>query len=628
MMTKVPEHQELRSHDIVADKRDELLRLFPEARTEDGRINFDTLRTVLGDVVDVGRERYGMTWPGKADSFRAIQSPSLATLRPAPDESVQFEITGNLIIEGDNLEVLKLLQKSYLGKVQMIYIDPPYNTGKDFIYPDDYSQSLQTYLEYTGQVDSMGRKFATNTDAQGRFHSQWLSMIYPRLYLARNLLREDGVIVISIDDAELRNLWRVCDEIFGEECYAGCISRATGTPTGGGNKSLVNKIDYLLVYGRTPEVFVEGLPLSDKEAAIYDRKDSQGRYLTRPLRRTGGEDRREDRPTMFYPIDAPDGSKVLPYGPTGYESRWICGADGFAKLNRAGLIEWRQADNGSWTVYQKFYAEGRIKQPSNLWTDQEGNKKATRDLRAMFGGEKVFDFPKPVGLVADLIRAFATAPDSLILDFFAGSGVSAEATFRVNAEDKGKRQFILVQLPEPTGREDYETIAEITKERVRRAAATMGSEDETKFCEPQDRGFRVFKLAESNFTAWDAEGPTDAASLNLALEKHVNHIREGRSDADLLNEILLKSGYELTVPVEVETIEGMSVYSVDNGSLLISLGGEPTLELVRTMATRHPNRVLMLDASFAGNDQLKANAAQTFKHAGASEGDQVVFRTI
>ena len=286
-MTKVPEHQELRSHDVVADKRDELLRLFPEARTEDGRINFDTLRMVIGDVVDVGRERYGMTWPGKADSFRAIQSQSLATLRPAPDESVQFEITGNLIIEGDNLEVLKLLQKSYLGKVNMIYIDPPYNTGKDFIYPDDYGQSLQTYLEYTGQVDSMGRKFATNTDTQGRFHSQWLNMIYPRLYLARNLLREDGVIVISIDDAELRNLWRVCDEIFGEECYAGCISRATGTPTGGGNKSLVNEIDYLLVYGRTPEVFVEGLPLSDKEAAIYDREDSQGRYLTRPLRRTG-----------------------------------------------------------------------------------------------------------------------------------------------------------------------------------------------------------------------------------------------------------------------------------------------------------------------------------------------------
>ena len=287
MMTKVPEHQELRSHDVVADKRDELLRLFPEARTEDGRINFDTLRMVIGDVVDVGRERYGMTWPGKADSFRAIQSPSLATLRPAPDESVQFEITGNLIIEGDNLEVLKLLQKSYLGKVNMIYIDPPCNTGKDFIYPDDYGQSLQTYLEYTGQVDSMGRKFATNTDTQGRFHSQWLNMIYPRLYLARNLLREDGVIVISIDDAELRNLWRVCDEIFGEECYAGCISRATGTPTGDENKSLVNEIDYLLVYGRTPEVFVEGLPLSDKEAAIYDREDSQGRYLTRPLRRTG-----------------------------------------------------------------------------------------------------------------------------------------------------------------------------------------------------------------------------------------------------------------------------------------------------------------------------------------------------
>ena len=285
-MTKVPEHQELRSHDVVADKRDELLRLFPEARTEDGRINFDTLRMVIGDVVDVGRERYGMTWPGKADSFRAIQSQSLATLRPAPDESVQFEITGNLIIEGDNLEVLKLLQKSYLGKVNMIYIDPPYNTGKA-------SSILTTTARVCRPISNTRGKWilwvanSRHTDTQGRFHSQWLNMIYPRLYLARNLLREDGVIVISIDDAELRNLWRVCDEIFGEGCYAGCISRATGTPTGDGNKSLVNANRLILVYGRTPEVFVEGLPLSDKEAAIYDREDSQGRYLTRPLRRTG-----------------------------------------------------------------------------------------------------------------------------------------------------------------------------------------------------------------------------------------------------------------------------------------------------------------------------------------------------
>lgn len=266
-MSDQPETLDLTSHDAVDPRRQDVLRLFPDVRTEGGKINFDRLRLALGDMVDTGRERYGMTWPGKADCYRAIQTPSLGTLRPCPEESVNFDTTENLIIEGDNLEVLKLLQKSYLGKVKMIYIDPPYNTGNDFIYPDNFSESLQTYLEYTGQVDAEGRKFGTNTETDGRFHSKWMNMMYPRLYLARNLLREDGVIFVSIDDGEIENLIRLCDEIFGEENRVGVITWKNVTDN---NPTLITPdSEFIVCYARAASV----LPQS------WSSKNSAGKQL-------------------------------------------------------------------------------------------------------------------------------------------------------------------------------------------------------------------------------------------------------------------------------------------------------------------------------------------------------------
>lgn len=622
-MTDQPEKLDLTSHNLPADKTAELLRLFPEIRTEGDKIDFDKLKLVLGQTVDVGKERYGMTWAGKADCFKTIQAPSTGTLLPVPDESVDFDTTENLIIEGDNLEVLKLLQKAYLGKVKMIYIDPPYNTGNDFIYPDNYTESLQTYLEYTGQVDAQGKKFSTNSDTDGRFHSRWMNMMYPRLYLARNLLTDDGLIFISIDDNEQSHLISLCKEVFGEENFVGMITRSTGTPTGGGNNILVNMVDYIVIFSKSDEAGLQGLDFTDDDAAIYDQEDEKGRYLTRSLRRTGGGDRREDRPTMYYPIKGPDGIGVYPIGPTGYESRWICGQEKYKKLEREGLIEWKQIERDGkqqWWPYQKFYLEGRKKQPSNLWTDVEGNKKATRDMKALFDG-KVFDSPKPIDLIAKCIE-MGSDEDSIILDFFAGSGTTAHAVLQLN-QDNSKRRFILVQLPEPTENVEFPTISEITKERVRRVIKNLNNEGiPLPIDGKQDRGFRVFKLAESNFKGWEASTPKDGNALVQQLELHIDHIREGRTSEDILYEILLKSGFPLTTPVEKIELEGKAVYSVAGGGMLICLEKELTLEVIRAMAEKKPQRVICLDLGFVGNDQLKANAVQIFKTK------EVVFKTV
>lgn len=306
-----PDNFELRSHDAAGDKIAELLRLFPEIRTEGGKLDFDRLKLALGENVDIGKERYGMNWPGKAECFKTIQAPSMGTLRPCPEESVNFDTTENLIIEGDNLEVLKLLQKSYLGKVKMIYIDPPYNTGNDFIYPDNYSESLQTYLEYTGQIDKAGTRFGTNPETDGRFHSKWLNMMYPRLYLARNILRQDGVLLISIDDHECENLKRLCNEVSGEENFVFQVSVINNMKGRNDKKHVATCHEYLIAYAK-PAFDSNGLPLTDEQRAEYDKTDEKGeRYALRDLRKRGSGDRREDRPNMWFEVFVDQRDKTL-----------------------------------------------------------------------------------------------------------------------------------------------------------------------------------------------------------------------------------------------------------------------------------------------------------------------------
>lgn len=623
-----PENLDLRSHDIAEQKVEELLRLFPEARTEGGGIDFQRLQSALGQSIDTGRERFGLTWPGKDDCFRTIQMPSLGTLRPARDESVEFDTTENLIIEGDNLEVLKLLQKSYLGKVKMIYIDPPYNTGKDFIYPDNYSESLKTYLEYTGQVDAEGRKFSSNTDTDGRFHSKWLNMMYPRLYLARNLLRDDGVIFVSCDDNEVHHLRLLMNTVFGEENFvASVIWQKVFSPKNSA-RHFSEDHDYVCVYARSASTWRPGmLPRTKEMEERYDNPDddSRGPWTSGDLAA------RNAYSEGVYPITCPSG-RVIPGPPRG--SYWRISQAKLLKLDREGRIWWGKDGDGAPRL-KRFLSEvkqGRV--PQTLWPYAEvgHTQGAKKELMAHVSFERtanVLDTVKPVALVRRMLQ-IATEPTSedIVLDFFAGGGPTAHAVLASNEADSGNRKFILVQLPEPLPEPEgsLQTIADITKERVRRVIAKLndGDADQLDLGDTRpDRGFRVFKLAESNFTTWDAQQSKDADALGKQLFAHVEHIRPDRSEDDLLHEILLKSGFPLSTPVERLELEGKQVHSVADGDLLVCLDRALTLELIREMAQRRPQRVVCLDVGFAENDQLKANAVQIFKTKGVTS-----FRTV
>lgn len=619
--TLQPEMLDLRSRNIAADKRTELLRLFPEIRTEDGKLDLDRLKLALGETVDVGKERYGMNWPGKADCFKTIQMPSLGTLRPCPEESINFDTSENLIIEGDNLEVLKLLQKSYLGKVKMIYIDPPYNTGNDFIYPDNYSESLQTYLEYTGQVDAEGRKFGTNTEADGRFHSKWLNMMYPRLYLARNLLMEDGIIFISIDDHEIRNLRTICDEIFGEENFIANVIWQKKYTRSNDAKYFSDNHDHILVYARNKDHLELNLQQrTEEQTAAYSNPDDspKGPWKATPLHAKSGS-------AGEFQYTFKNGVTWSP--PPGTYPRYSVAT--LTALDEANEI-WFGADGMSTPSRKTFLSEVKSGvTPLTIWPyDEVGHThEANNELKSLgLGG--IFDNPKPTRLVGRMLELSTSKSEKhIILDFFAGSGTTAHSVLNLNEQDGGNRRFILVQLPEPTSRVDYPTITDITKERVRRVITKLNDEAagmlDLNNARNQNRGFRALRLAESNFKFWDAEEAKDSARLAKQLELHVDHIRDGRSSKDILYEILLKSGFFITTPVETLTLVGKAVQSVAGGALLICLERRLTIELIREMANKKPERVVCLDEGFAGNDQLKANAVQIFKTKGIAS-----FKTV
>lgn len=636
MTTEEAAAKGLLSMDVAEEKRAELAQLFPEAFV-DGSIDIDQLRRALGDWVEPTKERFGLNWPGKADCMNAIQAPSIATLKPAPDDSVNFGESGNLFIEGDNLEVLKLLQKSYFGKVKTIYIDPPYNTGNEFIYPDRYQESLDTYLLYTGQVDDEGRKFSTSIDQVGRRHSAWLNMMYSRLYICRNLLREDGVIFISIDDHEHANLKLLCDQIFGEENFMGSVCRATGQTTGQDSGGLGSSFDYILVYGRNAEFDLSGIPLTTKDLSRFDNEDERGKFAYDQMRKTGSQDRREDRPNLFYPVIDPDGEEVWPIAPAGYESRWRFGRDTYESLLEDDMIFWKKSSRNDaevWWPYVKYYSEGRTKRPSPLWNDLDGNKKAARDVRALFDGKKVFDFPKPVPMIQRCIQIAPNASkDDIVLDFFAGSASTAQAVMELNLQDGGARRFILVQLPEAVeeGTEafdaGYRTISEIGRDRIRRFINGVhdGGSDLVSENEKATLAFSAFRLAPSNFGIWHGQSEMN---LEEQLEFHADHIDEKSTSDDILYELLIKSGFDLATKIEKKVMAGHEVYSISDGALLICLSKDVTPELIDALADAEPLQVICLDKGFKGNDQLKANAVQTFKSRAKEDEAAIVFRTV
>jgi adenine-specific DNA-methyltransferase len=620
-----------------------LAAMFPNAVTETIDENGEAVRAIDKDVlmqeisckvVDGNEERYQFTWPDKKKSVLLANAPINKTLRPVRDNetiptgadsggnpycssgSVDFDNTENLYIEGDNLEVLKLLQETYLGKIKMIYIDPPYNTGHDFVYSDTFTQSIDDYVNNSGQIDEEGNVLFQNMESNGRFHTDWLNMIYPRLKLAKTLLSEDGLIFISIDENEVENLKKMCNEVLGESNFLTCVTRATGTPTGGGFDGLVNELDYMLIYAKNAtEATINGLEMSEEDSKIYDQVDEQGRYLIRPLRRTGGEDRREDRPTMYFPIIAPDGTEVYPIGPTGYESRWICSPDTAKKLADNNMLAWKQVNkNGEtkWQVYQKFYLENRKKAPVNVWTDVEGNKKATRDVRDIFDSKKIFDFPKPVGFLKKAISIGAN-DDSIIMDFFSGSATIAQAIMQLNAEDGGGRKFVIIQLPEiPDEKSEaykagYKNICEIGKERIRRVGVKI--KEEAGFVSSKlDVGFRVLKCDSSNMKDVYYNPAEYEPSLFTRLE---DNIKEDRTPEDLLFQVMLDLGVLLSSKIEETTIAGKRVFNVEENYLIACFDDNVTEEAITEIAKQKPYYFVMRDSSMA-NDSVATNFEQIF----------------
>jgi len=530
----------------------------------DGKINWETLREALGEYLeDETQEHFGLTWPGKREARRLAALPPQGTLVPAPGEGVDEETTHNLFIEGENLEVLKLLQKSYAGRVKMIYIDPPYNTGNDFIYEDDYSEPLEAYLKRTGQMDEAGRRLTTNTRASGRFHSRWLSMIYPRLLLARQLLREDGVIFVSIDDNEVHHLRQVMNEVFGEQNFIALLPWK-GKGGGADSKYLMQSHEYILLFAKEKELFTIGEEVKETSYPKYDNL-ARRHYRTQLARKWGSNSRRIDRPNLYYPVIAPDGKEVYPKLPSGEDGCWRWSKLRMEREIKNGNIEF-ELINGEWIVYERIWepSDGQnTTKKFSTWLDNVGSTASgTKELIELFGN-RAFDFPKPTSLLCHLLSIANTSDDDIILDFFSGSCTTAHAVLAQNLEDGGNRQFIMVQLPEPTPPDSearkagYATIAEIGKERIRRVIRKMKEETapvggqlsltaaEDAPAAPLDLGFKVLKLTRSHFREWTPLQPTDARTLDNLFEQHASPLVDGWRRDGLLSEILLLEGFPL-----------------------------------------------------------------------------------
>lgn len=603
---------ETRSPDLVAENLARLKALFPELVSEgtDGAaVNVDVLKALVGDrTVTDADEKYGLNWHGKRRARQLALTPSTGTLRPCPEDSVDWDTTQNLMIEGDNLEVLKLLQKSYAGKVKLIYIDPPYNTGKDFVYPDDFKDNIRNYLELTGQVES-GRKISSNTEASGRFHTDWLNMMYPRLKLARNLLREDGLLAISIDDNELERLRAACGEIFGEENFAAqlCVQ---SNPRGRQSDTFFATVhEYLLVWARSGEsCVIDGAALTDGQKAAFGLSDPSGKpYRLLGLRQRGAASLRQDRPDMYFPIyvnpkslkvslDPAPGftAEVLPRKSTGEDGRWMWGKERCRKdvhLLVPQMIERRQEFDIFVVDYLERNGEERTRKFKTIWDDKKLNtQNGTQEVKELLGCAAM-SFPKPLALLSDVIQLGAGNGD-IILDFFAGSGTTGHAVMAHNAADGGNRRYILVQLPEPLDPENKDqkiaadfcdklgkprNIAELTKERLRRAAKKVKHENSIF---AGDLGFRVFKLDSSNIRAWEP----NRDDLDQMLLDHAEHLKEGRTEQEILYELLLKFGLDLCVPIETMTIAGKAVHSIGGGVLLACLATQITGNEVEPLA--------------------------------------------
>lgn len=627
--------------DIAEENIQKLRQLFPEVITED-KVDFEKLQQVLGNYVEDSTERYNFTWNGKGQSLRLSQTPSLGTLRPCKEESKDWDTTQNLYIEGDNLEVLKLLQKSYHGKVKMIYIDPPYNTGKDFVYPDDFHDSLENYKRITGQVDEEGNRISTNTEASGRYHTDWLNMMYPRLRLARNLLSDDGVIFISIDDNEADNLKKVCNEVFGEDNFVAILPTVMNLKGNNDEFGFAGTHEYTIVYVKNKSIIEDlyGIPLDNDDEAEYDLEDEKGFYKKgATLMRTGEAGARDKRPKGFYPIYVDkslsrmsltrinkEDIEVYPKTRDGKEMSWRRSPETL-KETLDDFIITGTMDNISFYKKQRLEEAkmNGIKPKSLFYKPQYSSGNGTSVVKELFG-ERIFDNPKPIELMKDFISVGSKNCD-IVLDFFSGSASTAHAVMQLNAEDGGNRKFIMVQLPEPTDEKSeaykagYKNISEIGKERIRRAGDKIKEENkDNENIENLDIGFKVLKLDTSNIRKWQP----DYDSLEQSILDYVDNYVEGRTELDVVYEILLKYGLDLSYPVDEFTVAGKKVYSIGFGMLMICLDNELTTEVAKGILEKikelspESTRVVFKDIGFK-TDANKTNIKEILKCGGIEE---------
>lgn len=637
------EKLKMQSRDVVGGNVEKIAALFPQCVTEridkNGKpelaIDFDKLRAELSnEVLDDGEERYQFTWPDKRAASRLANEPVNLTLRPCREESVDFDTTENLYIEGDNLDVLKVLRETYLGRVKMIYIDPPYNTGNDFVYNDNFAQGKDDFEQGSGLFDAEGNQtidpMQRNTEANGRFHTDWLNMIYPRLKVARDLLTEDGVMFISIDEHELENLKKICKEIFGESNYIGDIIIQSNPRGSMSSAELASLHEYLLLCAKNRAVAsVIGHKLSEKMLSEYKYSDSKGLYRLMGLRMRGGFWRRTDRPKLYFPIYINPVTEQLSleftseYSVVVYPVQPTTGEDGTWRWSKekilsslSDLIPQKVTRNGQleWDIYQKDYLnreEERRTKAKSIWSDAEMNyQNGTTILKKVLGNSKIFEYSKPVNLIVKSMEMIDTT-DSIILDFFSGSATTAHAVMQLNAEDGGKRKFIMVQLPEVTDEKSesrnagYENICEIGKERIRRAGKNI-KEEAGQAADGLDTGFRVLKLDSSNME--DVFYTPDKFEPSL-LDSLVDNIKTDRSGEDLLFQVMLDLGIELSAKIERKEIAGKEVFSVDDDYLLACFDKDVNETTIEEMAKLLPTHLVIRDAS-AANDNVLDNFDQ------------------
>lgn len=590
---------------------------FTEAMGEDGElrrvVDFEKLRMLLGDnVVEGAPEVYDFTWVGKRAALHEAAVSINKTLRPCPEESVNWDTTQNLYIEGDNLEVLKLLQNSYMGKVKMIYIDPPYNTGKDFVYHDDYSISVQEYSK--NYKDAEGRRFWKNTDSEGRFHSDWCSMMYVRLVASHSLLKKDGAIFISIDDGEIINLRKICDEIFGATNF---VAQFTRKGSGGRQDSTYFAIvhEYVLCYAKDAAHFVSGKELKTDESYPF-RDDITGRnYKLQLLRKWGENSRRIDRPNLYYPIKDPDGNDFFPMLNDTEDGCWRWGKETmFANIEK-GIVEFKKKNN-VWIAYERIFEPQEGEYKTKLYTtiiDDISNSTGAGLLKELFNG-KIFDYPKPVDFVSRIINFGNVKDDDIVMDYFSGSATTAHAVMALNANDEQKRKFIMVQLDDSVELNNdaniagYKNICEIGKERIRRAGKKI-KEESPLTTQDLDTGFRVFKCESSNYKDV-VFAPKDYSQETLDL--FVDNIKDDRTDLDLLFDCMLRWGVELSLPLSKTKVDGCTIHNVNDGDLVACFSGTVTENVIDAIAKLSPLRVVFRDSSFEEAAQ-KMNFFELFK---------------